>query len=186
MIHRGTQRLETQRLVLRRFLMEDLEQIYYNCWSDREVWKWTNYAPMPHIGDVQNAANMFTKSWFDAYEQPNRYSWAIQVKATGEVIGRYFGMHPDDRISQVELAYEMGRNWWNQGYMTEATKRILDFFLRDVGFNRVYANHASENPASGRVMKKSGMVYEGTLRQACRCNNGIFDEVRYAILAQDL
>ena len=185
MTHKGTERLETERLILRRFVLEDLEQIYYNCWSDPEVWKWTNYAPMPHIGDVQNAANMFTKNWLDAYERPDRYSWAIQLKSTGEVIGRYFGMHPDDRVSQVELAYEIGRNWWNQGYMTEATKKVIDFFLRDVGFNRVYAIHASANPASGRVMQKSGMVYEGTLRQAHKCNNGIFDEVRYSILAED-
>lgn len=185
MTHKGTERLETERLILRRFVLEDLEQIYYNCWRDPEVWKWTNYAPMPHIGDVQNAANMFTKNWLDAYERPDRYSWAIQLKSTGEVIGRYFGMHPDDRVSQVELAYEMGRTWWNQGYMTEATKKVIDFFLRDVGFNRVYAIHASANPASGRVMQKSGMVYEGTLRQAHKCNNGIFDEVRYSILAED-
>lgn len=185
MTHKGTERLETERLILRRFVLEDLEQIYYNCWSDPDVWKWTNYEPMPHIGDVQNAANMFTKNWLDAYERPNRYSWAIQLKSTGEVIGRYFGMHPDDRVSQVELAYEIGRNWWNQGYMTEATKKVIDFFLRDVGFNRVYAIHASANPASGRVMQKSGMVYEGTLRQAHKCNNGIFDEVRYSILAED-
>ena len=185
MTHKGTERLETERLILRRFVLEDLEQIYYNCWSDPDVWKWTNYAPMPHIGDVQNAANMFTKNWLDAYERPDRYSWAIQLKSTGEVIGRYFGMHPDDRVSQVELAYEIGRNWWNQGYMTEATKKVIDFFLRDVGFNRVYAIHASANPASGRVMQKSGMVYEGTLRQAHKCNNGIFDEVRYSILAED-
>ena len=185
MTHKGTVLLETERLILRKFVAEDLEQMYNNCWSDNEVWKWTRYAPMHCLDDVKNAANMFTEAWFGAYERENRYSWAIQTKATGEVIGRYFGMHPDDSVSQIELAYELGQAWWNHGYMTEATKKVIDFFIRDVGFKRVWACHASENPASGRVMQKCGMIYEGTLRQAHRCNNGLFDEVRYSILAKE-
>ncbi len=185
MEHKGTVVLETKRLVLRPFSMEDLEQIYYNCWCDKDVWKWTRYAPMNCIEDVITAANMFTPNWLNAYQRPDRYSWAIQLKESGEVIGRYFGMHPDDQISQIELAYELGKRWWGQGIMTEATKKVLDFFFREVGFRRVYAYHADKNSASGRVMQKSGMVYEGTLRQACSCNNGVFDKVCYAILREE-
>lgn len=185
MIHKGTVRLETERLILRRFTMVDLEQIYYNCWSDPEIWKWTSYKPMNCLEDVINIAEMFTDKWLGAYDRPNRYSWAIQFKATGEVIGRLFGMHPDDSVSQIELAYELGQKWWNQGLMTEAVKAAIDFFFNEVGFNRIHANHASANPASGRVMQKCNMIYEGTRRQALKCNNGIFDEVWYAILAED-
>lgn len=67
--------------------------------------------------------------------------------------------------------------------MTEAVSAVIDFFIKDVGFNRVNAAHAHENPASGKVMQKCGMVYEGTARQACTCNNGMFDKVSYAIIA---
>jgi len=185
MEHKGTVVLETERLILRPFGMEDLEQIYYNCWSDKDVWKWTNYVPMNSIEDVINVANMFTENWLGAYQRPNRYSWAIQLKESGEVIGRHFGMNPDDKLSQVELAYEMGKKWWNKGIMTEATKRVIDFFFREVGFNRVYAYHAGGNPASGRVMQKCNMVYEGTLRQAGWCNNGLIDKVYYSILLSE-
>ena len=54
-----------------------------------------------------------------------------------------------------------------------------------IGLNRIYANHASDNPASGKVMQKCGMTYEGTMRQALKCNNGLFDKVNYAILADE-
>lgn len=185
MTHKGTVTLETERLILRQFTMGDLEQIYDNCWSNPEVWKWTSYEPMHCMDDVIKIAEMFTDKWLGAYEQPNRYSWAIQLKSSGEVIGRFFGMHPDDRVNQVELAYELGQKWWNQGLMTEAAKAVIDFFFGEVGMNRIYAYHANENPASGRVMKKCGMKYEGTMRQACKCNNGLFDHVNYAILADD-
>lgn len=183
--HKGTVRMETERLVLRRFVPEDVEQIFKNCWSDYEVWKWTNYAPMKNLDDVKNRASMFTENWLMAYERPDRYSWAMELKDTGEIIGRFFGMHPDDAISQVELAYEMGRKWWNQGLMTEAARAVIHFFIAEVGFNRVYAYHAAGNPASGAVMKKCGMKYEGTLRRAGKCNCGVIDMVYYSILAED-
>lgn len=185
MTYKGTVLLKTDRLILRCFAEDDLEQIYYNCWSEDDVWKWTNYAPMTCIEEVLTNANMFTDNWFNAYERLERYSWAIQLKETGQVIGRMFGMNPDDKVKQVELAYELASKWWNMGLMTEAVKAVLPFFFEEVGFNRVYAYHASENPASGKVMKKCGMIYEGTLRQACSCNNGIFDKVMYAMLAED-
>jgi len=185
MTHKGTVLLETERLILRRFTKNDLEQIYYNCWSEYDVWKWTNYAPMTCIAEVLTNAGMFTDNWINAYDKPDRYSWAIQLKSTGEVIGRLFGMHPDDKIKQVELAYELGSKWWNQGLMTEAVKEVLPFFFEEVGVNRVFAYHADENSASGKVMQKSGMLYEGTLKQACVCNNGIFDKVMYSMIAKD-
>lgn len=184
MNHLGTLKLETKRLVLRRFEKEDLEQIFQNCWSDFEVWKWTLYKPMHNIKDVINIAEMFTDKWFGAYERPNRYSWAIQHKDSGEVIGRLFGMHPDDDLSQIELTYEIGKFWWNKGLMTEVVDEVIKFFFTLVGLNRIYSCHASDNPASGKVMQKCGMTYEGTMRQACKCNCGIFDKVNYAILAE--
>lgn len=185
MLHQGTQRLETKRLVLRRFTMDDLEPVYQNCWSDPDVWKWTNYAPMHSIEDVTGVAEMFTEHWLGAYDRPDRYSWAIQLKSTGEVIGRLFGTHPDDTLGQIELTYELGQAWWNQGLMSEAVKAVIDFFFSQVGYRRIYAYHASGNPASGKVMQKCGMTYEGTLPQACKCNCGIFDKVNYAIDIQN-
>lgn len=185
MTHKGTVRLETNRLILRRFTMDDLEPIFNHCWSDPEVFKWTNYTPMTCADDVIHAAGMFTDKWLGAYDRDNRYSWAIELKSTGEVIGRLFGMNPDDSLRQIELTYELGRSWWNQGLMTEAVKAVIDFFFCEVGFNRIQSHHADKNPASGKVMQKCGMTYEGTLRQACQCNNGLFDKVNYAILASD-
>lgn len=184
MTHKGTVTLETDRLILRRFVPEDLEPIFYNCWSDYDVWKWTCYAPMNSIEDVF-MADMFTEGWLGAYRHTKRYNWAIQLKETGQVIGRYFGMHTNDELGQVELACEIGKPWWNQGLMTEATKRVITFFFEEVGMNRIFAWNAAENPASGRMQEKAGMKLEGILRQACKCNCGIFDQEIHAILAED-
>lgn len=56
-----------------------------------------------------------------------------------------FGMDPEDSILQVDLAYELGPDWWNRGLMTEAVQAVLSFFLRQVGFNMVcYSMLASD------------------------------------------
>ena len=182
--HMGTAVLETPRLILRRFVPEDLEPMFRNCWCEQAVWKWTNYAPMNSVSDVILKANMFTSRWLGAYSDPKRYSWAICLKADNQPIGRLFGMHPTD--DDVELAYELGSLWWNQGLMTEAVQTAIAFFLLDVGLPRVHAYHASENPASGRVMQKSGMRHIGIIPNGCTCNAGTFDRFDYEILSADL
>ena len=183
MTHKGTVTLETKRLILRRFNLDDLKAMFDNCWSDFDVWKWSSYDPMNSVSDVLKLNNIFTDFWFAKYEKQNHYDWAIQLKETSKVVGRVRGMHPDDSIGQIELAYEIGKPWWNQGLMTEAVKEVINFLFKEVGFNRISAYHASENLASGKVLKKAGMSFEGTMRQACRCNNGLFDRVNFAILA---
>lgn len=180
MQHKGTVAIETPRLILRHFVPEDLESMFRHCWSKRDVWKWTNYAPMETIDDVMNRANMFTPRWLGAYDRPDRYSWAIHSKCEGIAIGRMFGMHPTD--DDVELAYELGPRWWNQGLMTEAAQATIHFFLYNVGLRRVRAYHADLNPASGRVMIKCGMRRIGVVPGGCTCNAGVFDRVDYEIL----
>ena len=81
MKHKGTVRLETPRLILRRYVIDDFEPMYRNCWSDYDVWKWTNYVPMDCLDDVKTKANMFTEKWL-SYDNPRRYSWAMELKST--------------------------------------------------------------------------------------------------------
>lgn len=90
-------------------------------------------------------------------------------------------MHPTDE--DVELAYELGTRWWNQGLMTEAVRATLHFFLNEFGLRRVHAYHTGENPASGRVMLKCSMRWIGTTPDGRTCNAGTFDRVDYEILA---
>lgn len=185
MEHKGTVPLETPRLILRRFREEDIHSFYRRCLSDWQVWRWTNYPQMKSLRDVREKGGLFTPNWFAAYDRPNRYSWAIAQKPDGPAIGRVFGMHPDDRTEDVELAYELGREFWGRGYMTEAVAETLRFFFEEAGFFRVHCYHADQNPASGRVMEKCGMRYEGAMRLACVCNGGRFDQVNYAILREE-
>ncbi len=185
MEHKGTKRLIGDNIILRRFEENDLLPMYDNCWKYSNVSKWTNYAEMNTIDEVKTNADMFTEKWLSSYKYSNRYNWAIVEKSSKNVIGRMFGMHPNDEKCEVELAYELGPNWWNKGFMTDAVNIVLKFFFEDVGMNRVFCYHADKNPASGKVMQKAGMKQIGVLLDGCTCNGGIFIRVNYEMTRKD-
>ena len=68
---------------------------------------------------------------------------------------------------------------------SEALARVIPFFFDVVKANRIESQHDPNNPNSGNVMRKCGLQYEGTLRQADFNNQGIVDAARYALLARD-
>ena len=90
-----------------------------------------------------------------------------------------------EEIGEIEIGYCIGRAYWNKGIVSEALTRLIIFFFDEVGANRVMARHDINNPASGAVMKKCGMQFEGIGRQADRNNQGICDVAYYGILKED-
>ena len=181
MTHLGTVPLETDRLILRRFVETDVEDMFNNWCNNSEV---TKYLTWPTHSDIA-VTQGFMKTRLDNYAKENFYSWAMELKVTGHVIGTIAAVNQREDIQSVTIGYAMGRAWWNRGYMSEALRAVIRFFFEECGMNRVEAQHDPRNPGSGRVMQKAGMIYEGTLCQAGMNNQGICDEVCYAILAND-
>ncbi len=182
MNHCGTQRLETGRLVLRRFGVEDAEAMFRNWASDPEV---TKYLTWPAHANV-DVTRVVLKDWTAAYGNQDYYQWAIVLKENGEApIGGISAVALNDDLSIIQIGYCLGRPWWHRGIMSEALKAVIDFFFSDVGANRIEARHDPHNPYSGRVMQNCGMKYEGKMRSADRNNQGICDVCWYAILKSD-
>ena len=179
MKHLGTKCLETERLILRRFTLADAEAMYRNWASDDAV---TRFLTWPTHSDVEISA-MVLSDWVSHYEEENYYQWAIVPKEFGQPIGSIAAVRIRENVASVEIGYCIGRAWWHRGIMTEALDAIIRFFMKEVGANRVEARHDPNNPHSGGVMRKCGMIYEGTLRRADRNNQGICDCAIYAIVA---
>ena len=181
MEHTGTARLETERLILRRFTPNDAPAMYKNWASDPEV---TRFLTWPCHPDA-NASRQLLTLWASEYENPANYNWAIELREIGEVIGSIAVVRQNESILAAELGYCMGRAWWGRGLMTEAASAVTRYLFEQEGFNRVAAEHDVDNPRSGRVMQKLGMRFEGVRRQGARNNRGIVDMACYAILADD-
>lgn len=179
MKHCGTQTLETERLILRRFTVRDADAMYTNWASDPEV---TRYLTWPAHAGVETSRAVLA-DWTAAYAQKSFYQWAIVLKdSADEPVGSIGAVNVSDDIAAVQIGYCLGRRWWHQGIMSEALGAVMDFFFDAVGCNRVACRHDPRNPHSGMVMQKCGMKYEGTQRSADRNNQGICDTSWYALL----
>lgn len=178
----GTQRIETDRLILRRYKIEDADAMYKNWASDSEVTKFLTWQPHPSV-DVSRSIIV---DWLKEYSDEKYYHWAIVLKDNGnEPIGGISVVQMKEDISMVHIGYCLGRAWWRRGIMSEALKAVTDFMFDTVEVNRVEARHDPRNPNSGKVMQKCGMKYEGTLRSADRNNQGICDACYYALLRSE-
>jgi len=179
--HMGTVTLETERLVLRRFSMADCRAAFENWTGDENV---TTYLRWPAHGDVSVTEGVID-GWIRAYGSDSFYLWAIVPRGLDEPVGTISVVDMDGRTEKMHIGYCLGRKWWNRGYMTEAFKKVISFLFEEVGARRIESQHDPENAASGKVMEKCGLKYEGTLRGADWSNRGIVDAKVYGILAEE-
>ena len=179
--HKGTQRIETPRLLLRRAVLEDAKPMFQNWASDPEVTKFLTWPAYTS----PDAAYPILELWGKDYEKPNFYQWMIVPKELGQPIGSISVVRQREDIGEAEIGYCIGRRWWHKGIMSEALAAVIRYLFEEVGMNRVAARHDPNNPHSGGVMKKCGMKYEGTTRQSDRNNQGICDAAHYAILRSE-
>ena len=179
MNHLGTVELNTARLKLRKFTLDDVQALYDNWASDPEVTKFMTWPTHADIG----VTRMVIESWVKEYTRDDYYQWAIEYQ--GAPIGSISVVYTDAKTLKSEIGYCIGRPWWHQGITSEALAAVIGFLFEEVGVNRVQARHDVNNPNSGGVMRKCGMQYEGTMRQSDRNNQGLSDTSMYGILRSD-
>ena len=177
MKHLGTKQINTPRLLLRRFTIEDAPKMYGDWVSDEEVTRYLLWA----AHKSQEETESLLKSWAEDYKNAAAYLWCIEWKETAEPIGSIGVTKMIEQAQLVELGYFISRRYWHQGIATEALQAVMDFFFDEVGVNRVESRHDPRNPYSGKVMEACGMRYEGTRIEADFNNSGICDEVLYGL-----
>lgn len=179
--HKGTVLLETERLILRRFTLQDALPMYHNWASDPDVTRYMSWEPHASVDTTKDLLRV----WINSYDFPDYYEWVIIKKDDNVPIGSIGAGKSNDHIRMVQIGYCIGKAWWHQGYTSEALLRLIRFFFEEVGMNRVESCHDPENIHSGNVMKKCKMQYEGRMRQVLRKQNVLGDACYYAILAED-
>ena len=120
------------------------------------------------------------------YEKNNYYQWAITFKnECDNPFGSISVVFTDENTLTFEIGYCIGKKYWRQGITSEAFAAIIPYLFEEVGANRIESQHDPNNPNSGLVMKKCGLKYEGTLRQADWSNRGIVDACMYSLLKSE-
>ncbi|MGT2754421.1 GNAT family N-acetyltransferase [Streptococcus ovis] len=178
----GTPVLESQHLLLRPYVLEDAQHMFEN-WASRS--ENITYVTWYAHENIDFTRQLLTE-WVASYDKPDFLHWVIALKEQPDfVIGDISVIAMNQSAQSCELGYILSQDYWGQGLMTEALKTVIAFLFEQVHCNRITAIHATENPASGRVMEKAGMKCEGTFRQAVNLKGRLVDVSEYAILKEE-
>lgn len=139
------------------------------------------YVPHPY---PPGAAEEFVAKVREQWRGEEAFVFAIIEKASDQFAG-CMGIHPVSAHNRAEVGYWIGLPYWGRGLATSALRLIIQFGFEKLKLNRIAAGHFPHNPASGRVMQKANMRYEGRLRGALYHHDEYRDEIRYAILRED-
>ncbi len=172
--------LHTDRLVLRlpeRAYLPDVQRLA-NAW---EIADTTLNLPHPYEDGM---AEEWFKAQAERYDKGEKVHFSIFLRDESSFIGGV-SLSNDARHQRGELGYWIGVPFWGQGYCTEAARAMVTYGFNTLGLNRIEAHHFTRNPASGRVMQKIGMTYEGCLRQHVRRWENFEDIAVYSLLRQD-
>lgn len=138
-------RIETNRLILRRFEENDMEGIYL-LFSDKEV---NTFLPWYPVKDMNETKNILEKQL-----KGKKYCFAICLKDDDYPIGY---VHVEDEDSH-DFGYALRKEYWHQGIVSEASKAVIEL-LKEEGIPYITATHDKNNSRSGAVMKRIGMKY---------------------------
>ncbi len=150
--------LETARLVLGKIPIDDISKIIEYAGNKKIA---ENTLNIPHPYEEKDAV-FWINSSNQGFENKTQFTFAIRLKSTNEFIGG-IGLKINTRFNRAELGYWIAEPFWNKGYTSEAARAILNFGFQKLDLNKIYATHLFENPASGKVMIKNGMIKEGEL-----------------------
>jgi RimJ/RimL family protein N-acetyltransferase len=142
--------METKRLILREYRMDDLDAVHQYC-VDPEVLKYMLWGPNSR-SDTRQFIEM---AIIESTQDPRSvYNLAILDKASETLIG---GISLSHHLGTGEIGWILNRKAWKQGYGTEAAQAMIRFGFESLIFDRIIATCDAENTGSSRIMEKCGM-----------------------------
>ena len=172
--------IQTDRLLIREFTQNDIDDIFEYA-SIPEVTKflpWETHKSIVDTNDfLEMSKNMFMIS--------DNIDWAIELKSEKKVVGGIAIRKWNDENHCADIGYVLSKKYWNQGIITEALKAVIKFGFEELKANRVEAHCDENNIGSYKVMEKTGMKYEGTLREKINFKGKYVNMKFYSILKSE-
>ncbi|WP_242867740.1 GNAT family N-acetyltransferase [Clostridium sp. Marseille-P299] len=157
-----TPRIETERLLLREVLIDDVKLIF-DCWmQDEDV---SRYMCWKASSDIEKAKK-FVNYELNQIDNNQWKRWIIVLKETLEIIGTCLVFFNDDE-NNWDISYNLGKKYWGKGYISEAMKKVMNYAINELGMTECIAVHAKENPASGKVITMLGFSFEKEVPYEC-------------------
>ena len=150
--------IETARLILRPFVLEDVDALHAAVYGDPDAMR---FIP-PGFPRPLEKTRSVVEFFIDQAERNGYSAWAMTLKDSSELIGQCgLGWLPE--IKQTEVLYALGKAHWGKGFATEGAQASLRYGFSTVGLGKIVALAHVDNIASQRVMQKLGMTYRRTI-----------------------
>lgn len=172
--------LETDRLILRKIKPCDIDDMYEYS-SDEKVTKYLTWTPHEN----KNKTKKYVSFLQSLYRSGKFYDWGIILKNENKFIGTCGFSEIDAQNNTAQVGYVLNSSYWGRQIAPEALKRVLRFGFDIMRFERIEARHIDGNINSGRVMRKCGMQFEGTLRHAMYIKGEYKTIQLYSILREE-
>ena len=158
--HIGTDTIETERLILRKFKISDDEAMLKYWIADEKIQSLYSEPVYTTKAEVDE----LLEKYINSYQKNDYYRWAIIEKNSGECIGQIAYFLVDSKNNFAEIEYCIGSDFQCKGYATEATKAVIQYGFDKINLHKVQICTKTINKPSKRVIEKCGFTYEGTLR----------------------
>lgn len=172
-------RLETERLILRRISLDDIDDMYEYA-KDASLTKYLTWSPHP-----DKAYTFEYVSYLQSrYKTGEFFDWAVTLREGGKMIGTCGFTRFDFPHNSGEIGYVINPDYHGRGIATEAVEEVIRFGFERLGLNRIECRFMVGNDASRRVMEKNSMTFEGVLRQGMLIK-GIYRDVGICSILRD-
>ncbi len=153
--------ITTERLILRPFRPEDVQDYHRLIYNDPEVMRFLPGGEPRELAKAVRSIDHFIN-----YEAEYGFTlWALELHTPRQFLGHCGLYILAESGGKVEMAYAIGRAWWGRGFTTEAARAAARYGFEVCGLPVIYALAVPENIGSRRVMEKIGMRYLGINRQ---------------------
>ena len=167
----GFSTLQTERLILRPVQPDDAEAMFDYLRDEETV----RFITVPPVKTVTEVIENSIQSYF-MLDPIGKWAIVYDQKMVGAIDLRLNEAH-----RQAEIGYVLNKRYWGQGIMPEAAQAILAVGFDQLQLVRIFSEHDTRNPKSGRVMTKIGMQQEGVALKSQIIKGEIVDMVHYAI-----
>ncbi|AOY75057.1 GNAT family N-acetyltransferase [Clostridium formicaceticum] len=173
--------LETHRLILQKLTEEDIEHLF-KYWSDSEVVRYMNIDAFTDRQQVKNMVCLLN----NLFKEKEALRWGIYNKELSCLMGTCgYNSGLKEEVYIGEIGYELGSQYWGQGFMAEALNCIIDYGFNILSLNRIEAYVMLENRGSANLLEKLGFQKEGILRERGYYKNKFWDEYIFSLLKKD-
>lgn len=171
--------LQTNRLDLVEIEQKHLSDLF-ELFSNNDVTRYYNIETLTKKNEAQKLID-----WFQTrFKEKLGIRWGIALKDESKIIGT-IGFNNFTKGHRANIGFDLQKDYWNKGYITEVLNVVIDFGFSKLGINRIEGEVMQGNLISEKVLVKKGFKREGVLRQWMLWNGNHYDMTMYSLLKKE-